>query len=49
MHLVMVNMKQQMTTGTNDVHRFIRIGRIPAREKFNLQKKHLAQFLYRNL
>jgi hypothetical protein len=30
MHLEMVNMKQQMTFGTNNVHRFNRIGGIPA-------------------
>jgi hypothetical protein len=36
MHLVMVTMKQQMTTASNDVHRFNQIGGIPAGEKSNL-------------
>jgi len=30
-------MKQQMTTASNDVHRFNRIGGIPAGEKSNLR------------
>jgi hypothetical protein len=33
----MVNMLQQMTPGTNDVHRFNQIGGIPAGEKTNLR------------
>jgi len=30
-------MKQQMTPGTNDVHRFNQIGEIPTGEKSNLR------------
>jgi hypothetical protein len=37
MHLVMVTMKQQMATASNDVHRFNQIGGIPAGEKSNLR------------
>jgi hypothetical protein len=33
----MVNMKQQITTVSSDVHRINRIGGIPAGENFNLR------------